>query len=355
MNPVMRWLQAKLADTQLMMLFVSLLAIFVLLSLFGDVLAPLLVAIALAYVMESGIDFLERCKLPRFIGIGIVGAGALLMVLFALFTLLPLLSGQLGRLIGQVPEYVKSTRGFLETLQHDYSGWLNPDYLQQLVATLASKLQGWGADLLSFSLSSIPGVITLLVYAVLVPVLVFFLLKDKKLLINWGKGLLPSDHLLLNRVWKEVDIQIGNYIRGKFIETLIVGVAMWVAYVVLGHEYALLLAVLTGVSVWVPFIGAAVVTVPVVLLSLFQWGWSDATLYSLIAYAVIQTLDANVVIPWLFSEVVNLHPIAIIMAVLIFGSLWGLVGVFVAIPMASLVKSVLTIVAERKDMISEAG
>ncbi len=355
MNPVMRWLQAKLADTQLMMLFVSLLAIFVLLSLFGDVLAPLLVAIALAYVMESGIDFLERCKLPRFIGIGIVGSGALLMVLFALFTLLPLLSGQLGRLIGQVPEYVKSTRGFLETLQHDYSGWLNPDYLQQLVATLASKLQGWGADLLSFSLSSIPGVITLLVYVVLVPVLVFFLLKDKQLLMNWGKGLLPSDHLLLNRVWKEVDIQIGNYIRGKFIETLIVGVAMWVAYVVLGHEYALLLAVLTGVSVWVPFIGAAVVTVPVVLLSLFQWGWSDATLYSLIIYAVIQTLDANVVIPWLFSEVVNLHPIAIIMAVLVFGSLWGLVGVFVAIPMASLVKSVLTIVAERKDMISEAG
>jgi putative permease len=126
-----------------------------------------------------------------------------------------------------------------------------------------------------------------------------------------------------------------------------VGFVMWIVYVTMGHDYALLLAVLTGISVWIPFVGAAVVTIPVVLLSYFQWGWTDMAMYSLLAYAIIQLIDANIVIPWLFSEVVNLHPIAIIVAVLVFGSLWGVVGVFFAIPLAALVQSVLVIIAER--------
>lgn len=94
---------------------------------------------------------------------------------------------------------------------------------------------------------------------------------------------------------------------------------------------------------WIPFIGAAVVTIPVVMMSFFQWGWSDSTLYALMAYTIIQALDANVLIPWLFSEVVDLHPIAIVVAILIFGSLWGITGVFFAIPLAALVSSVLNV------------
>jgi len=152
---------------------------------------------------------------------------------------------------------------------------------------------------------------------------------------------------LLGRVWRELDMQIGNYIRGRFWESFMVGFVMWLTYLMMGHEYALLLGVLTGISVWIPFVGAAVVALPVLLLSFFQWGTADMTIYAVLAYAVIQLIDANVVIPWLFSEVVNLHPIAIIVAVLFFGSLWGILGVFIAIPMAALVQSVLIIIAER--------
>jgi len=90
------------------------------------------------------------------------------------------------------------------------------------------------------------------------------------------------------------------------------------------------------------------VTIPVVLLSLFQWGWSEMMFYGLLAYTVIQLIDANIIVPWMFSEMVNLHPVAIIVAVLVFGSLWGVLGVFIAIPMAALVQSVLTIIFERK-------
>jgi putative permease len=347
MQQLIDWIQARLADTQLVMLLVSLLVIFGLLMVFADILAPLLVALAFAYVLDGVVSLLVRLRMPMMPAVLLVCFGALLMVLFALLTVLPLLSDQVGRLISQVPEYMQSLRDILHTFQEHYASWLNPNYVQQMLGSTAMKIQEWGGVVLKFSLASIPGLIALLVYAVLVPVLVFFLLKDKDKLIVWSTQFLPREHVLLRRVWDEVDVQIGNYIRGRFWESLVIGGSMGLVFWLMGHEYALLLGTLTGISVWVPFIGAAVVTVPVVLLSFFQWGWSEMTAYSILAYAIIQAIDANVLIPWLFSEMVNLHPIAIIVAVLVFGSLWGVVGVFIAIPMAALIHSVLVIIRER--------
>ncbi len=342
------WWQKKLADTELVMLLVSLLVIFVLLMLLGPVLTPVLMGIALAYVLDGVVELLTRCKFPRMLAIAVTGGGALLLLLFTLLAVLPVLTEQVGRLVSHAPQYVQSIREMLQQLQANHAEWINPSYLQKIIAALAVKLQEWGGALLSFSIASIPGMITLLVYAVLVPVMVFFFLKDKMEIIAWGKQFLPSERILLKRVWNELDTQIGNYIRGKFWEAFLVGISMWLVYWWMGHEYAVLLGVLTGISVWIPFVGAAVVTFPVILLSFFQWGWTDATAYSVLAYAIVQTIDANVVIPWLFSEIVNLHPIAIIVGILVFGSLWGIIGVIIAIPMAALVKSVVSIVLERR-------
>jgi putative permease len=345
---ILTWLQGRMADQQLVMLLASLFIIFALLLLLGDVLAPLLMAIALAYVLDGIIDLLTRCQIPRIVAIVLVVSGALLLMLFALLTILPLLTDQVGGLIAQVPQFVVSLKESLQTVHANYVSWVNPDYLQQMVASAGSQVQEWSGRLLSFSIASIPGLITLLVYAVLVPVLVFFLLKDKGSIVQWAQRFLPQERSLLQRVWNEVDIQIGNYIRGKVWESVVVGLAMWVAYEVMGHDYALLLGTLTGISVWIPFVGAAVVTIPVILLSFFQWGWSEMMFYGMLAYTVIQLVDANIIVPWIFSEMVNLHPIAIVVAVLVFGSLWGVLGVFIAIPMAALVQSVLTIIFERK-------
>jgi len=142
-------------------------------------------------------------------------------------------------------------------------------------------------------------------------------------------------------VAEEMNRQIANYIRGKVIEIVICGGVTYIAFVALGLNYAALLALLVGVSVVVPYVGAVVVTVPVMLIALFQWGWSDQFIYLMAVYGIIQTLDGNVLVPLLFSEAVNLHPVAIICAVLLFGGLWGFWGVFFAIPLATLFKAVL--------------
>lgn len=347
MRSVLAWFDKQLEDTELMMLLAFILLVFVLLGLFGSILAPALVAIALAYVLDGIVSLLISCKIPRLLAVILVGIGALLTVLFAMLAIMPVLSDQIGLLVSKVPQYVQLLKDTVHDLQARYPTGLNADYLQQSIATGAEKVQEWGGLLLSKSLSSIPNMIALGVYVFLVPVLVFFLLKDKQRIQLWAQQFLPKKRTLLTRVWGELDMQMGNYIRGRFWESSLVGLVMWLVYFFMGHEYALLLAVLTGVSVWIPFVGAAVVTIPVVLLSYFQWGWTDMAMYSLMAYAIIQLIDANIVIPWLFSEVVNLHPIAIIVAVLVFGSFWGVVGVFFAIPLAALVQSVLVIIAER--------
>ena len=137
-----------------------------------------------------------------------------------------------------------------------------------------------------------------------------------------------------------MNTQIANYIRGKVIEIIIVGTVSAVTFALMDLRYALLLGVLVGFSVLIPYIGAAVVTIPVAVVALFQWGITPDFWWLMIAYGVIQALDGNVLVPVLFSEAVSLHPVYIIIAVLFFGGLWGFWGVFFAIPLATLVKAV---------------
>ena len=134
---------------------------------------------------------------------------------------------------------------------------------------------------------------------------------------------------------------MGNYIRGKMIEVLVVGVATYIPLGVMGLNYAVTLSLFVGLSVIIPYVGAVAVTIPVALIAFFQWGASSDFVYLMVAYLVVQFLDANILVPLLFSEVVGMHPAAIIIAVLFFGGLWGVWGVFFAIPLATLIQAVI--------------
>jgi len=181
-----------------------------------------------------------------------------------------------------------------------------------------------------------------MIYLILAPLLVFFFLKDKEVILGWFMHFFPKDTQLSTQVWREMDQQIGNYVRGKFWEITIVSVICFITFSFLGLKYALLVSILVGLSVVIPYIGATVVTFPVALMGFFQWGWTPDFAWFMFAYGIIQALDGNVIVPLLFSEVVNIHPVAIIVAILFFGGLWGFWGVFFAIPLGTLVNAVLT-------------
>jgi putative permease len=213
--------------------------------------------------------------------------------------------------------------------------------IEHFITAVRTALGGAGQELLSFSVISVVTLITVAVYFVIVPFLVFFFLRDRAKIVGWFSRFLPRERELTDRVWTEVNRQIGNYVRGKIWEIFIVGSVSYVAFRFLGLEYSLLLGALTGISVVIPYVGAVMAIVPLALVAYFQWGFSAQFAYPMAAYLVIHALDGYVLAPLLFSEVVDLHPVAIIIAILFFGGLWGVWGVFFAIPLATVIQAVL--------------
>ena len=340
MNMLGGWIRRQMANPQIVILALSVLSVVAGMYLFGDMLAPLLAAVVIAYLLEGLVERIERRKIPHLPAVLIVFFVFFTFLVFAAFGLLPMLIRQVASLIQQVPAMIAVLQEQLLLLPSRTS-MITEDQVQELVSGVGAQVLGAGQYVLTYSMSSLITVITLGVYLVLLPVLVFFLLKDKDEILHWCGGFLPRERPLVNQVWAEVDRQIGNYARGKVWEILIVGSVTFVAFRILGLQYALLLSVVTGFSVLVPYIGAAVVGVPVAAVAFFQWGLTSEFVWAVVAYGVIQFLDGNLLVPLLFSEAVNLHPVAIIAAVLVFGGMWGFWGVFFAIPLATVLQALI--------------
>ncbi|MBT0622737.1 AI-2E family transporter [Pseudomonas fluorescens] len=335
------WIQRYFSDEEAVVLAVLLFLAFTAVLTLGGMLAPVLAGMVLAYLMQGLVTTLERMRLPGGVAVGLVFALFMGLLVVFIVVVLPLLWHQLITLFNELPGMLAKWQSLLLLLPERYPHLVSDEQVLQAIEVARGEIGKFGQWALTFSLSSLPLLVNIMIYLVLVPILVFFFLKDRAMIGRWVSGYLPRERALITRVVEEMNRQIANYIRGKVIEIVICGGVTYIAFVALGLNYAALLALLVGVSVVVPYVGAVVVTVPVMLIALFQWGWSDQFIYLMAVYGIIQTLDGNVLVPLLFSEAVNLHPVAIICAVLLFGGLWGFWGVFFAIPLATLFKAVL--------------
>ena len=335
------WIQRYFSDEEAVVLAVLLFLAFTAVLTLGGMLAPVLAGMVLAYLMQGLVVNLERLRTPGGVAVGLVFALFMGLLLVFIVIVVPLLWHQLITLFNELPGMLAKWQSLLLLLPERYPHLVSDEQVLQAIEVARGEIGKFGQWALTFSLSSLPLLVNIMIYLVLVPILVFFFLKDREMIGQWVRGYLPRERALITRVAHEMNRQIANYIRGKVIEIFICGGVTYIGFVVLGLNYAALLALLVGVSVVVPYVGAVVVTVPVMLIALFQWGWSDQFIYLMAVYGIIQVLDGNVLVPLLFSEAVNLHPVAIICAVLLFGGLWGFWGVFFAIPLATLFKAVL--------------
>ncbi|KJH77669.1 MULTISPECIES: AI-2E family transporter [unclassified Pseudomonas] len=335
------WIQRYFSDEEAVVLAVLLFLAFTAVLTLGGMLAPVLAGMVLAYLMQGLVVTLERLRVPGGVAVGLVFALFMGVLLVFIVVVVPLLWHQLITLFNELPGMLAKWQSLLLLLPERYPHLVSDEQVLRAIEVARGEIGNFGQWALTFSLSSLPLLVNIMIYLVLVPILVFFFLKDREMIGEWVRGYLPRERALITRVAHEMNRQIANYIRGKVIEIFICGGATYIGFVVLGLNYAALLALLVGVSVVVPYVGAVVVTVPVLLIALFQWGWSDQFIYLMAVYGIIQVLDGNVLVPLLFSEAVNLHPVAIICAVLLFGGLWGFWGVFFAIPLATLFKAVL--------------
>jgi len=341
LDMLLQWYRRRFTDPQAIALLAILVAGFCILYFLNGILAPLLVAIVLAYLLEWPTVRLQRLGCTRTLSVCVVLTLFTGIVMLLLFVIAPLSWQQALNFMADLPSMLNRFYDLAATLPKRYPALVDAGIIDMMMDNLRARLSGVGESVVKYSLASLVGLLTLAIYLIIVPLMVFFLLKDKEQMLNAVRRVLPREHGLAGLVWTEMNQQITNYIRGKVLEMVIVGVATYLVFFFMDLRYSLLLAVLVGLSVLIPYIGAMLVTIPVIVVALFQWGVGADFWTLIVAYLVVQGLDGNLLVPLLFSEAVNLHPLVIILAVVIFGGLWGVWGVFFAIPLATLIKAVI--------------
>ena len=309
--------------------------------------APILVAIVLAYMLEGLVQHLMKITTAtRHFSVIVVFLLFLIISILTLFMLLPLLLDQLTLLVKSLPEIFNKSKQLILGL-YDENEYIPKDYINNIFLGLQGETSKVGNSIFTFSLASAGGLFAIIVYAILVPIMIFFMLFDKEIINSWIARFFPKKLELTRRAYLELNLKIGNYIRCKFIEIMIVWISSFILFFSLGLNYSLLLSFLCGLSVIIPYVGMIAVTIPIILVAYFQWALGSEFWYVIIGHLLIQAVDGNVVVPILFSDAVNIHPFAILLSILFFGSVWGIWGVFFAIPLAVLISTILNVWPER--------
>ncbi|MDA9724681.1 AI-2E family transporter [Gammaproteobacteria bacterium] len=321
----------------------------VILYFLGGIIAPVLVSILIAYILNGLMSFMEEKGNSRILALSVT------LVVFGLFYLsiflfLPFLSRQILLLVSDIPQIFDSVNLFLSNQLAGYQ--LQSNQLDEVVINAFSYIPTLFQNALLQLNSGFSAVMNALLYLIIVPFLVFFLLKDRDIFINYAKILLPKKKNLLTKIWNDLNMQLYGYLRGKGLEMIIVALVTGFVFYLQEVNYSIILAILVGLSVLVPYVGAILVTIPVVLIGLFQWGLDSNFYIFITSYLIIQALDGNVLMPLLLGREVNLHPVVIITAVLIFGGIWGFWGLLLAIPIATFLRAILVAWPTREDLIN---
>ena len=308
-----------------------------------QIISPILVAIVLAYMLEGLVqNLMKTAHIVRNISVILVFFIFLILSVITLFMLIPLLLDQLTLFVKSLPEIFDKSKNLILGL-YDQNEYIPKDYIDSIFLGLQGETSKLGNSIFAFSLASAGGLFAIIVYTILVPIMIFFMLFDKEAINGWISKFFPKKLELTQKAYSELNLKIGNYIRCKFIEIIIVWVASFILFISLGLNYSLLLSFLCGISVIIPYVGMIAVTIPIVLVAYFQWGIASVFWYTVIGHLLIQAIDGNVVVPILFSDAVNIHPFAILLSILFFGSVWGIWGVFFAIPLAVLINTILNV------------
>ena len=313
---------------------------FLMMTFFGSVLTPFLISIVVAYLLVGVQKKIESFNISSKWALVITFAIFIVTGAAMLLWLLPILYTQLQAFVLDVPELFNNFLEFVSTLPAKFPELVTSEQITVFFQAVSSELSSITQNIVKSSIAGIQRTITILLYIILFPILVFFFLFDRKNIMEGLSKLVPGNREMFSNIWTEMDMQLSNYVRGKTTEIFVVGLCAAIIFSLVGLKYSALLSALVGLSVVIPYVGAFLVTVPVVIVGLLQFGLTSEFYILITLYLLLQILDGNLLVPIIFSDAVKLHPVAIILAVFIFGSMFGFWGVFFAIPMATFIKAV---------------
>jgi predicted PurR-regulated permease PerM len=301
----------------------------------GNVILPFIVGGAIAYFLDPVADRLQRLGLNRVLATTLVALGVVLVFVLALLLIVPTVLEQGVALFNAAPEILNRLQDFLSARFPDV---LDSDsQLRQSLAGLGEMIQSRGVELVETLLSSAMGVVNFVVFIIVAPVVAFYLLLDWDKLVARIDDLLPREHApTIRQLARDIDAALAGFVRGQLTVCGILAVYYSVALMLAGLEYGLVVGVTAGLISFIPYVGAIIGGALAIGLALFQF-WGEPLMIAVVVgiFVIGQTLEGNLLVPKLVGGSVGLHPVWLLFALSAFGSLFGFVGMLVAVPVAA--------------------
>lgn len=324
------------------------------LSLIGSLVQLVIIASLLAYVMDPMASMLEARGMSRLLATVIIFLLIISLIAGGVSILLPHIKGEITNfaagvgsgkataIVSNIENTIKQRFSFLDV------GDLN--LMQQSQAAMKQM----GNQLLGYT-KNIPAIVT---GSLIIPFIMFFLLKDGREIIKQFISLMPNRYfeLTLTLIHK-TDKQLGGYIRGSLIDSVIIGFLFGLSLWILDVKYFLIIGVFTGIANLVPFIGPIVGAIPAVIIALIDTGGISKPVAVIAAATVVQLIDNGLVKPLVVAKMVSLHPIVVLLAVIIGGKLFGIMGMLISVPVVGIAKVIVqeTVSSVRQYRISPAA
>ena len=316
---------------------IAITVIIVLLWQLGDVILPFVLGGAIAYCLDPIADRLERLGLSRVAAVAMITLVATLAFILLFLLVIPTLIQQTAQLIETAPDLFNRLQNALTTRFPELMDESSTIH-QQLIA-IGETIQSKGGELFNGLLSSALGLINMLIILVVVPVVAFYLLLDWDNMTAKIDEMLPRDHLpVMRRLASQVDNTLASFIRGQGTVCLILGTYYAISLMLAGLNFGLVVGFIAGLISFIPYIGALIGGIFAIGLALFQF-WGDWVSIGIIGgiFMAGQFLEGNVLTPKLVGNSVGLHPVWLLFALSVFGSLFGFVGMLVAVPVAAMI------------------
>jgi predicted PurR-regulated permease PerM len=301
----------------------------------GDVLLPFIVGGAIAYFLDPVADRLERLGMSRVAATALISCIALLLFALIVLAVIPTLVNQLTALVNAAPDITRRLQGFLLERFPDLAD--STSTIRQTLAEIGVAIQARGAELAQGVLTSALGVISIVLFIIVVPVVAFYLLLDWDAMVARIDSMLPLDHApTIRRLAREIDSVMAGFVRGQVSVCLTLGTFYAVALMVAGLQFGLIVGAIAGAITFIPYVGSLVGGALAIGLALFQFPppWLQIGLIAAI-FATGQFVEGNILTPRLVGKSVGLHPVWLLFALSAFGSVFGFVGMLIAVPVAA--------------------
>lgn len=301
----------------------------------GDVILPFILGGAVAYALDPIADRIESMGASRALATALITLAAVLIFVIMALLVLPTLISQSLALVNIAPDLIQDLQEFLTTRFPDLLD--EGSTLRQSLTAIGETVQSKGGALLNSALKSVGSILNVIMLFVIVPVVAFYLLYDWDNMIAQIDNLLPRDHApVIRRIASDIDGALASFVRGMGTVCLILGTYYAVALMLVGLQFGLVVGAIAGLITFIPYVGALVGGALAIGLALFQF-WGDWVSLGLVAgiFGLGQVIEGNVLTPRLVGSSVGLHPVWLIFALSVFGSLFGFVGMLVAVPVAA--------------------